>query len=159
MKNQTAKKYAHLEYEVLHKLDITIPEYWFLDSVHYLSRDGWCWKSLQSFAIDMKMSKRGVAIMRDRLINKKLIKKNRKGHLKTEVAYNSVLQVDEKVYNSVHESYNSVPLSVELSATKNNNRITIDNKGKFSKNKELIRKARLTGNWGMLKSEVKENHL
>lgn len=129
MRQQTTKRYAHLEYEVLHKLDISIPEYWFLDSVYYLSRDGWCWKSLQSFAIDMKMTKRGVAKMRDRLIEKKLLKKNIKGHLKTEVAYNSVLQVDKEVYNSVHKSYNSVPPSVELSSTKNNNRIK-ENRGK-----------------------------
>jgi len=154
MKHQTIKKYAHLEYEVLHKLDITIPEYWFLDSVYHLSRDGWCWKSLQSFAIDMKMSKRGVAIMRDRLIEKKLLKKNIKGHLKTEVAYNSVLQVDKEVYNSVHKSYNSVPPSVELSATKNNNRIKEnkkkDFKGIHSPNKEKIREALRTGNFGLL---------
>jgi hypothetical protein len=40
MKQQTINKYAHLEYETLHKLDITIPEYWFLDMVYQLSRDG-----------------------------------------------------------------------------------------------------------------------
>ena len=68
--------------------------------------------------------------MRDRLIDKKLIKKNKRGHLKTEVAYNSVLLLDKKSYNSVLKSYNSVPLSVELSATKNNNRITKNNKEK-----------------------------
>lgn len=138
-KEQTINKYAHLEYEVLHKLDISIPEYWLLDAVYYLSRDGWCWKSLNSFAIDMKMSKRGVAIMRDRLIDKKLLKKNIKGYLKTEVAYNSVLQLDKKVYNSVHKSYNSVPFGVELSATKNNNEINKDNRGSFSANKEALR--------------------
>jgi len=129
MKQQTINKYAHLEYETLHKLDITIPEYWFLDMVYQLSRDGWCYKSLNSIAIDMKMSKRGVAVMRDRLIDRGYIKKNIKGHIKTEVAYNSVTQLDKKVYNSVHKSYNSVPPTVALSATKNNNRITIDNKG------------------------------
>lgn len=134
MKSQTTKKYVHLEFEVFHKLDITIPEYWFLDTVYFLSRDGWCWKSLQSFAIDMKMSKRGVAIMRDRLIEKGLLKKNRRGHLKTGVLYNSVLHVDRNVYNSVHKSYNSVPLSVELSATKNNNEINKEYIYKINKN-------------------------
>lgn len=148
MKHQTINKYAHLEYEVLHKLDVSIPEYWFLDAVYHLSREGWCWKSLNSFAIDMKMTKRGVAIMRDRLIDKGYLKKNSKGHIKTEVAYNSVIQLDKKVYNSVHKSYNSVPLSVELSSTKNNNRLTIekeinnkekDFRGLYSPAKEAIR--------------------
>jgi hypothetical protein len=139
VKTQTINKYAHLEYEVLHKLDVSIPEYWLLDMVYQLSRDGWCWKSLNSIAIDMKMSKRGVAIMRDRMIDRGYLKKNIKGHLKTGVAYNSLLHLDKKVYNSVHKSYNSVPPSVELSATKNNNRLTIDNRGQYSANKEKLR--------------------
>lgn len=127
-RRQTVNKYAHLDYEVFHKLDISIPEYWLLNMVYHLSKDGWCYKSLNSIAIDMKMSKRGVAIMRDRLIDKNLLKKNIKGHLKTDVAYNSVLHVSDEVYNSVHKSYNSVPPSVELSATKNNKRLK-ENKG------------------------------
>lgn len=76
----------------------------------------------------MKMSKRGVMKMRDRLIDKGLVKKNIKGHLKTEVAYNSVHQLDKKAYNLVHQSVNLVHPSGEQSATKNNNRITIDNR-------------------------------
>lgn len=126
---QTINKYAHLDYETLHKLKISIAEYWYLDMVYQLSRDGWCWKSLSTVATDMRMTKRGVAIMRDRLIERGLIKKNRLGHVKTEVAYNSVLLLDKKAYNSVHKSYNSVPLSVELSATKNNNENNKDNRG------------------------------
>lgn len=126
MKQQTINKYAHLEYETLHKLKITIPEYWYLDMVYQLSREGWCFKSLNSIAIDMRMTKRGVAVMRDRMIARGFIKKNRKGYVRTEVAYNSVIQLDKKVYNSVHKSYNSVPPTVELSATKNNNRSTIE---------------------------------
>lgn len=132
---QTVNKYAHLEYEVLHTLDISIPEYWLLDMVYQLSRDGWCYKSLQSIADDMKMSKRGIIKMRNRLIERGLLKKNIKGHLKTEVAYNSVHRLDAKTYTSIKKTVNLVPESVnsvhrsgELSATKNNNRITIDNR-------------------------------
>lgn len=132
MRNQTINKYAHLEYEVLHRLDITIPEYWLLEMVYQLSRDGWCYKSLSNIAVDMKMSKRGVMKMRDRLIERKLIKKNIKGHLKTEVAYNSVHQLDKQAYNSVPKSVNSVHRGGELSATKNNNEINKDYKEDLS---------------------------
>jgi len=67
-KSQTVNKYAHLEYRVLHELDISINEYWLLDMVYQLSRDGWCYKSLNSIAKDMKLHKNGVVKMRDRLI-------------------------------------------------------------------------------------------
>jgi len=130
MSKQTINKYAHLEYEVLHSLDISIPEYWLLDMVYQLSRDGWCYKSLQNIAIDMKMSKRGVMKMRNRLIDKGLLKKNIKGHLKTEVAYNSVHHLDKEAYNLVHQSVNLVHPTGEQSATKNNNRLTIDKRDK-----------------------------
>ena len=123
-KSQIVNLYAHLHYRVLHELDITIPEYWYLDMVYQLSRDGWCYKSLQSIANDMKMSKRGVAVMRDRLKNQKLIKTGINGRVKTDVAYNSVIRQHTQAYNSVPGGWNSVPHRVELSATKNNKRIT-----------------------------------
>lgn len=133
MKQQTINKYAHLEYENLHKLAITIPEYWYLDMVYQLSRGGWCYKSLNSVAIDMRMTKRGVAVMRDRMVARGFIKKNRKGYTRTEEPYNSVIHLDKKAYNSIHELYNSVPPSVELSATKNNNRSTLELSGRERK--------------------------
>lgn len=135
-KSQTVNKYAHLEYRVLHELDISINEYWYLDMVYQLSRDGWCYKSLQSIADDMKLSKQGVVKMRDRLIQRGLIKKNIKGHVKTEVAYNSVYRLDEVTYKSTKNrttkfterttKYNG---TVQLSSTKNNkeNKKRLDN--------------------------------
>ena len=131
-KSQTVNKYAHLEYRVLHELDISINEYWLLDMVYQLSRDGWCYKSLNSIANDMRLHKNGVVKMRDRLIKRKLLKKNIKGHLKTEVAYNSVHQLDKQAYNSVPKSVNSVHRGGELSATKNNNEINKDYKEDLS---------------------------
>jgi len=138
-KTQTINKYAHLEYEVLHKLDISIPEYWLLDMVYQLSRDGWCWKSLNSIANDMRMSKNGVIKMRDRLIEKGYLKKNIKGHLKTGVAYHSVYHLDKATYHSVQNRTTKFTDTVPLSSTKNNNEINIDNRGEYSANKEKLR--------------------
>ena len=135
-KSQTVNKYAHLEYRVLHELDISINEYWYLDMVYQLSRDGWCYKSLQSVADDMKLSKQGVVKMRDRLIQRGFIKKNIKGHVKTEVAYNSVYRLDENEYKTtkkrttqLHNRTTEYNATVQLSSTKNNkeNKKRLDN--------------------------------
>lgn len=123
MKQQTVSKYAHLEYETLHRLEISINEYWLLDMVYQLSRDGWCYKSLSSIATDMRLTKNGVVKMRDRLIKKGLLKKSIKGHLKTEVAYNSVYRLDKATYNSVTSRTTKYNDAVQLSGTKNNNEI------------------------------------
>lgn len=131
-KQQTVNKYAHLEYRVLHELDISINEYWLLDMVYQLSRDGWCYKSLNSIAQDMKLHKNGVVKMRDRLIKRKLLKKNIKGHLKTEVAYHSVYRLDKETYHSVTNRTTECVDTVPLSSTKNNNRLTKDNIKKFN---------------------------
>ena len=128
MKQQTINKYAHLEYETLHKLEISINEYWLLDMVYQLSRDKWCYKSLTSIAQDMRLTKNGVVKMRDRLIERGLLKKNIKGHLKTGETYNSVYRLDSDTYNSVTNRTTEYNDTVQLSGTKNNNRITIDNK-------------------------------
>lgn len=120
-KSQTVNKYAHLEYRVLHELDISINEYWLLDMVYQLSRDGWCYKSLNSIATDMRLHKNGVVKMRDRLIKRKLLKKNIKGHLKTEVAYHSVYRLDKETYYSVTNRTTKCVDAVPLSSTKNNN--------------------------------------
>jgi len=150
---QTVNKYAHLEYEVLHKLEISINEYWLLDMVYQLSRDGWCYKSLVNIAQDMRITKNGVVKMRDRLVARKLLIKNKKGHLKTGVAYNSVYRLGKNTYNSVTNRTTKYNDSVQLSGTKNNNRITIDNRETKSKNNELINQALKTRDFSILKPQ------
>ena len=133
MKNKNESPlYATLLYEVRKELDISIQEYFYLDMVYHLSHDGWCYKSLDSIARDMGITKRGVMKMRNRLIERKLLKKNIKGHVKTTVMYNSVLRSDNKSVNKVPLSVNKVHPSGELSSTKNNNRITKNNKKSIS---------------------------
>lgn len=132
-KSQTIGKYAHLEYRVLHELELSISEYWYLDMVYQLSRDGWCYKSLSSIAIDMRITKNGVIKMRDRLIGRGLIKKNLKGYVKTTDMYNSVYRLDEKTYNSVTSRTTEYTDIVQLSGTKNNNRITKNKETNFLK--------------------------
>lgn len=145
MKEQTINKYAHLEYRVLHELELSINEYWLLDMVYQLSRDGWCYKSLSSIAQDMRLTKNGVVKMRDRLIERGLLKKNIKGHLKTEVAYNSVYRLDSRSYNSVTNRTTEYNAAVQLSGTKNNSKNNKDYKekndfrGTYSPAKEKIR--------------------
>ena len=90
MAKKLVPKYAHLEYQVLHELEISIPEYFFLDMVFRLSRDGWCNKKLDSIAYDMRMTRRGVIVMRDRLIGRKLLKKGVGNRLATTEKVNSV---------------------------------------------------------------------
>jgi|GEM_PF-4391882 len=152
MKQQTVNKFAHLQYEVLHNLEITIPEYWYLDMVYQLSRNGYCYKSLENIANDMRMTVSGVVKMRNRLTEKGLIITKRGNKVSTSVNYNSVLLVDKKTYNSVHQSYNSVPLGIALSATKNNKEVNKDNRELKSSAKERIRKAREIGSWSLLKA-------
>lgn len=119
MKTQNeANKFAHLQYEVLHQLEISINEYWFLDMVYQLSRNGSCYKSLESTAKDMRITKNGVVKLRDRLIKRGLVLKDRKGRLNTSVTYNSVQNRTTK-YNA----------AIQLSGTKNNNQINKRIKG------------------------------
>lgn len=134
--------YATLMYEVLKKLGVSIAEYFYLDMIHKLSYQRWCIKSLDNCAKDMNISKRGLIKMRDRLIKEGLIEKNTKGHLRvtpkyTVVAVNKVHHTPNMVVNKVPKSVNKVHRSGEQSATKNNNRITIEkeinNKEKSSK--------------------------
>lgn len=124
MKQQNeAAKFAHLQYEVLHQLEISINEYWFLDMVYQLSRNGMCYKSLESIARDMRLTKNGVVKLRDRLIGRKLVIKDRKGRLKTSVTYNSVYRVPSQTYNSVQNRTTKYNAAVQLSGTKINNEI------------------------------------
>jgi hypothetical protein len=102
MAKKLVPKYAHLEYQVLHELEISIPEYFFLDMVFRLSRDGWCNKKLDSIAYDMRMTRRGVIVMRDRLIGRKLLKKGVGNRLATTEKVNSVYFLDEDELTKVH---------------------------------------------------------
>lgn len=123
--------FATLMYEVLEKLDISIAEYFYLDMIHKLSYQRWCIKSLDHCAHDMRISKRGLIKLRDRLIERDLIQKNLRGHLKvtdkyTGVAVNKVHQTPYAVVNKVPKSVNKVHPIGEQSATKSYNRITLD---------------------------------
>ena len=126
-KNQTPL-YATLLYDVRKRLGISIAEYFYLDMVYHLSHDGWCYKSLDSIGEDMGISRIGVVKLRDRLIDKGLVKKNIRGHVKTTDTYNKVIRTDNSAYNKVTNSYNKVYPSVKQSIPKNNNRITKNNK-------------------------------
>ncbi len=128
--------YATLLYEVLKELEVSISEYFYLDMVHKLSYQRWCIKSLDNCAEDMRISKRGLIKLRDRLITRGLLEKNAQGHLRvtaqyTEVAVNKVHHSSTQPVNLVPKSVNLVPKSVnlvhrigELSSPKNNNRVT-----------------------------------
>ena len=153
MKQQTdSPKYATLLYGVLHELEITIPEYFYLDMVYHLSRNGWCYKSLSSVAKDMRMHRNGVQKMKNRLIEMGLLKKSIKGYVKTTDMYHSVLRQPQQSSHSVTNRNTQYYATIPLSGTKNNNKNNIDNRGKKSKNKEHIRQALLSKDWGKLKT-------
>lgn len=124
--NKLTPKYATLLYEVLQVLDISITEYFYLDMVYHLSHDGWCYKSLDSIAHDMKMERTGIMKLRNRLISKGLILKNAKGHVKTSVIYDKVIRNDNQTYDKVTKAYDKVNSAGGKSQHKNNNRITLD---------------------------------
>lgn len=140
--------YATLNYGVRKSLDISIAEYFYVDMVYHLSRNekGYCYKSIESIAVDMGISKNGVIKLRDRLINKGLIKKNIKGYVKTTEMYHKVVRDGESTYHLVTKAYHKVVPSVPLSSTKNNNRITLErenNKIGSEQYKKAREKARL----------------
>lgn len=149
MKEQTEiPKYATLLYDVRKQLGITWAEYVYLDMVHKLSYERWCIKSLDNCGKDLGITKRGVSKMKERLINRDLLKKNIKGHLKvtdkyTGVAVNKVPHQQLRSVNSVPKSVNSVPPGGELSSTKNNNRNTEKMAKGYKKAQEM--RARLLG--------------
>lgn len=118
--------YATLLYEVRKGLNITIAEYFYIDMVYHLSKNdkGWCYKSLDSIAYDMGITKNGVVKLRDRMIERGFIKKSKFGHVKTTDMYNSVVRGGKKPYNSVTNRTTQYNAGVQLSGTKNNNRRT-----------------------------------
>jgi DNA-binding MarR family transcriptional regulator len=139
MKTQNeTPRFAHLQYAVLKQFKMSPAEYWYLDMIYYLSRDGWCYKSLENIASDMNMTKNGVVKLRDRLIDKGLVIKNRKGQVKSSVMYNKVYLTDSQAYNLVTNRTTKYNGAVQLSGTKNNNE---NNKEKvFNFKKEWLRK-------------------
>lgn len=118
--------YATVFYHIRENLDISWAEYIYLDMVYHLSREGWCYKSLENVSKDMGMGKTGVVKMRDRLISKNLLKKSIKGYVKTTDMYHKVIRIQEAPYHKVEKPYHLVNPTVPLSGTKNNNRITIE---------------------------------
>lgn len=136
MKDSVRPKFAVLQYEVMHRLDISIAEYFYLDMIYYLSREGWCYKSLESIAADMKMSKVGVSRLRDRLIHKKLVIKDAKGRVRSSVTYNKVYQDDNLGSTKYADRYTKYDSGGIQSTTKNNikNNKEIKDKRFFNKN-------------------------
>jgi len=112
--------YATLLYGIRKQLDITWNEYVYLDMVYHLSKDGWCYKSLDNVASDLGMVKSGVQKMRNRLIEKGLLKKNIKGHVKTTVMYHSVLRTPNERTTQETKRTTQYYAAVPLSTTKNN---------------------------------------
>lgn len=150
MKKQTETPlYATLFYHIRRELGLTWNEYIYLDMVYHLSKDGWCYKSLDNVANDLGMVKSGVVKLRDRLIDKGLIKKNIKGHVKTTVMYHSVVRLNENPYHSVTKRTTQEYGTVPLSGTKNNNKNNkeykgIENRGKgFATAKSIVEQIKL----------------
>lgn len=128
--------YATLHYDIRQALDISWNEYVFLDMVYKLSYDGWCYKSLETTASDLGLARRSIVNMRNRLLQKELLRKNGRGYLKVTTKYTEVaVQKVHRYKPKDHESVQKIPISVQKvhstgakSAPKNNNRIT-ENKG------------------------------
>lgn len=151
MKQNETPKYATLFYDVRKELDINWTEYVYLDMVYHLSHDGWCFKSLDNTGIDLGLDRSNVYRMRNRLIKKGLIKKNIRGHVKTTVVYAKRIRTLNVAYANRTEPYAKRNNSVVKTHTKNNNRNTLENRGKYSKNKERIRQAIKERNLSLLK--------
>lgn len=147
--------YATLLYEVREKLGITWIEYVYLDMVYHLSKEGWCYKSLDNCGKDLGLDRSNVYRMRKRLIEKGLLKKSIKGHVKTTVVYAKCIRSDDRVVAKRTNSYAKRDYSVVKTHTKNNNRVTKikenDFRGLKSKNKEKIKQAIKQHNWDLLK--------
>ena len=129
--------YATLFYHIRKELGLTWNEYIYLDMMYHLSKDGWCYKSLDNVAEDMGMVKSGVVKMRDRLIEKNLLVKNAKGHVKTSVTYHSVVRTRDAPYHSVVNRTTQYYATVPLSGTKNNKENNKEYKESFKKSKSV----------------------
>lgn len=158
--NNFRVRYATLYYHVLKDLDISINEYVLLDMIFKLSiRDGYCYKTRTSMAEDLGFTRRGVQKLIAKLVDKELLIRHKDGFKVTE-AYIEVAEVervnkvrtyDSSGANKVPNTANKVRGGCEQSTTKNNNRITKNNKGEFSENKERIKEALRVGRLSTLK--------
>lgn len=117
-------RYATLMYDVRKALDITWTEYVYLDMVYHLSHDGWCYKSLDNVGEDLGLDRSNVYRMRNRLIERGLLKKNARGHVKTTDAYAKRIRTDEGAYAKRDKPYAKRDSAVVKTHTKNNNRTT-----------------------------------
>jgi len=130
MGKEKTSKFAHLQYDVLHELEISIPEYWYLDMVFQLSRFGWCNKKLENIAEDMRMSRRGIIDIRDRLISKGLITKGIANRVKTTEKVQKVYFSEREYKKSaeysrkVQKVHSKSADSVSRTPVENNKRIT-----------------------------------
>lgn len=139
-------KYATLLYEVREKLDISWTEYVYLDMVYHLSHDTWCYKSLENIGRDLGLDRSNVFRMRKRLMEKDLIKKNVRGHVKTTVTYANCIQLVNPRMQFATEPYAKRDYSVVKTQPKNNNRTTeesdsnnLGGRGEYSPAKERLR--------------------
>jgi len=139
-KSKNEKLFGTLYYEVLTILDLTIPEYLYLDMVHQLSQKyQWCFKSLDNIASHMNMHRNGVAKIRDRLVSRGLLEKGDKNNrVKTTDMYAKCIQsvAPQKNAHSVSRYAHSVGTERTPSVHKNYNRITKDNKEAFKRKEE-----------------------
>lgn len=135
MSNNQVPKFAHLDYQILHEFEISISEYFMLDMIFRLSGNGhyWCNKKLENIAFDMRITKRGVQKLRDRLIERKLLLKGVGNRLRTSEKWNKVHFIDESVLQKSEQSskkWNKVHPKVEQSSSKtpveNNRRLTLE---------------------------------
>lgn len=106
MNNGEQELYARLKYSVLKELDISISEYFFIDMISQLCKKyGWCNKSISNIADDMNMSRRGVILIRDRMIKRGLIIKGKSNRLK-------VSEIVQKVHFFENEKVHKFPQKV-----------------------------------------------
>lgn len=77
----------------------------------------------------LQLCQNGVVKLRDRLIERGLITKNRKGYVKSSVMYNKVYLTNPRAANSVTNRTTKYNEAVQLSITKTNNEINKDSKG------------------------------
>lgn len=135
--NNVTPRFAHLEYRILHELELSIAEYFLLDMIFHLSGSGtrWCNKKLENIAFDMRLSKLGVIKMRDRLIEKGLVKKGVGNRLSTSEKVNKVYFLDDgdlqkvnKVTEKVNKVYPKSKQSITKTSVENNKRIIENNR-------------------------------
>lgn len=105
--------------------------------VFQLSRVGWCNKKLENIATDMRMSRRGVIGIRERLIKKGLIEKGTGNRVRTsekvQKVYFSEIDYTKSAESSkkVQKVHSKSAESVSKTPVENNKRITKNNFSNF----------------------------